>query len=429
MSAFKAGFARSDVTPPNGTYMAGQHFARYSEGVADPLYASAVAVSDGENAAVIITMDFCLTTEPQTGALVAETARRTGLPANCVFAHCTHTHNGPSLSQEEAYADLTIRKIADTAKAALDDLTPARLAAASGKVPDMAFCRRHIMKDGTVKTNPRPDNLPDVVGPAAVVDDSLELVRIIREGAAEIVIVNFAIHPDTYGGLYISPDYPGYVVTTLEGALDNARCIFIDGAEGDVGSRGDLSLPIRKGRDKSKSIAYRIAGEVLRIYHTAAEIPADKVAADIRLVQAPSNRESDPRIVELARQCLEYYKRDYEEASKCCSMRKYEAARIVDCDRGPDNRELHITALRIGDIAFCGIEGEPFSELGQRIKAASPFGKTLCGCCVNGWRGYFPSDEAYEQGGYEVLFSYYRRGVGTLIIENALALLRDLYEK
>lgn len=54
----KAGFSRVDVTPTLGTYLSGYFNDRYAQGIIDPIYLNAVAISDGADTAVIITADF-----------------------------------------------------------------------------------------------------------------------------------------------------------------------------------------------------------------------------------------------------------------------------------------------------------------------------------------------------------------------------------
>ena len=81
----KAGFARLDITLPLGTGMAGYFAPRPAEGVRDPLSLNAIAFSDGNETAVIITVDalgirymFC----DEIRALIEE---KTGIPADHVI--------------------------------------------------------------------------------------------------------------------------------------------------------------------------------------------------------------------------------------------------------------------------------------------------------------------------------------------------------
>ena len=54
----KAGFARLDVTPPLGTSITGYFYPRISDGILDPIYLNAIALSDGENTILVIAADF-----------------------------------------------------------------------------------------------------------------------------------------------------------------------------------------------------------------------------------------------------------------------------------------------------------------------------------------------------------------------------------
>ena len=56
----KAGFARVDMTPPLGTPLAGYYSQRLAQDVLDPLSLNAIAFSDGESTAVLITADMLL---------------------------------------------------------------------------------------------------------------------------------------------------------------------------------------------------------------------------------------------------------------------------------------------------------------------------------------------------------------------------------
>lgn len=51
-----------------------------------------------------------------------------------------------------------------------------------------------------------------------------------------------------------------------------------------------------------------------------------------------------------------------------------------------------------------------------------------CGL-TNGYEGYFPTMDAYEQGGYEARSSPFRAGVSELLLENMLQLLESLRNK
>ena len=120
MSNLKIGFARLDMTPPLGVPMAGYFFERLAEGVLDPLYLNAVAFSDGENTAVVMTCDLEGIASVTMDKWLPQIAETVGLPKEALFIACTHTHTGPHLpgstisGSDEQYDGWFLRRMCDT---------------------------------------------------------------------------------------------------------------------------------------------------------------------------------------------------------------------------------------------------------------------------------------------------------------------------
>jgi hypothetical protein len=77
-----------------------------------------------------------------------------------------------------------------------------------------------------------------------------------------------------------------------------------------------------------------------------------------------------------------------------------------------------------------GIPGELFSELGLRIKAASPFADTHVVGAANGMVGYLPTRRAFDGGGYEctlITSSCLAPEAGDIVVDAALDMLRQLH--
>jgi hypothetical protein len=62
-----------------------------------------------------------------------------------------------------------------------------------------------------------------------------------------------------------------------------------------------------------------------------------------------------------------------------------------------DNMPFHLTLGRFADIAFIGVNFEPFSIIGARLKAEAPFKVVLPAGNVGGWKGYIPTKEAFME--------------------------------
>ena len=166
-------------------------------------------------------------------------SEKTGIAKEAIFIHSTHTHTAGTLdmaSKNELvleYTEFVGKRFVDAAMFALEDLKPAKMGWAVGKAPGIAFVRRFRMKDGKVRTNPGVGN-PDILHPLGDVDERVNVLRFAREGGEDLVLVNFGVHPDTVGGSLISADYPRFVRETVENALPGTRCLFLNGAQGDV---------------------------------------------------------------------------------------------------------------------------------------------------------------------------------------------------
>ena len=146
------------------------------------------------------------------------------------------------------------------------------------------------MKDGRATTNPGVGN-PNIVAPIGQPDEDVQIVRLPREGAPEILIVNFQTHPDVISGCKISADWPGFTRRTLEGALGaDVRCVFFNGAQGDS---NHINVHPAPGRETNKRYAHAqqmgrmVAGSVLREYGFCQPAPAGTIRCAVKDVPMP----------------------------------------------------------------------------------------------------------------------------------------------
>jgi neutral ceramidase len=435
MGEFRAGFSRLDVTPPLGVNMAGYYSQRIADGILDNLYASAVAVSDGSSTAVAISLDIIGIPKDKMDCYRKSIAEKNSIPFEAVFIACTHTHTGPVVdtklfSEDLAYNAYLERKLKDVATLAIADLKPATVSIGRSTAPGISFVRRFRMKDGKIQTNPGVGN-PNILEPIGTPDETVQLVRIQRENSEEILLVNFQVHPDVISGNKFSADYPKFVRDTLEKALDDVRCIYFNGAQGDTNHANVFTTPDKSngGYEHSKHMGRCIAGAVLQIYSKTTPVQADKIGFGQNNIEVLSNRAEKSKIPE-AKKIIALHK-----AGKCAEIPFTgmelvtviaEAYRIKMLENGPDAFMLPLTAIRFGDVSIAGVPGEPFTDIGRGIKEDSPFKMTLVCCCANGYEGYFPVQSAYDEGGYEARGSRFKPGVAEAIIKGSVELLKRI---
>ena len=443
---FKAGFARVDITPPMGTPISGYFRFRPAEKVLDPLEATCVAFFDGSNTGLVYTVDNLHISNDIIERAVKAIAASTGVGRDFVYIANTHTHTGAATElgsyltgandnvRENAVAmlkvanDLMISRLADAARFAVADLADAKMSIGRGECKGISFIRLFKMKDGSSRTNPGVGN-PDIDHPVGVPDESLQLVRIAREGKKEIALVNFQCHPDVIGGCGISADWPGFVRRTIESAMNGAvLCAFFNGAQGDTNHISvDPKISTRKGYAHSRKMGVAVAGAALQTWYNCVPVPPGKIVGKVRNVRIKSNKD-DPKYLPEARRISEAHKAGRREEIQYSGMEYTtviaEAIRRVRLENAPDYFELPVSTLSIGgSLAFAGFPGEPFTVLGTFVKENSPFAMTIATCTTNGSWGYFATEEVYGFGGYEARSAKLACGVGERLRD---ALVNDL---
>jgi len=440
MTRLNVGFARLDITPPLGITLAGYGYIRHANGVLDPLYVTAVAFDNGEKRAVVFSVDLLGFNQKLMDRIRATVAECAQLEKEAVFICCTHTHLGPctvsSRQQWENpdYVEFLTKKITDAAIMAFDDVVPARLLYTRGKVEGVAFVRRYRMKDGSGRTNPGYLN-PDIECPIGTPDENSSLLIIKREGKAEIGIVNFQVHPDVISGCKISADFPKFVRDTYEKMVDNSLCMYINGAQGDT-NHIDVTLgetELRDGYERSKYMGKKIAFSVLANYELAKEISGDRISYGQKNILAKYNKGKSEEIEEAARICEAYKNNGHEGVKNLLGLKDMpsnsvviRATRIMNLIDKPDDTELYLTAVAVGDMVFAGFPGEPFTDVGRSIKANSKFTLTIPACCANGYEGYYPVQSAFEYDGYETSNAKFKMGTAEQLIAASTELINGL---
>ena len=461
-----AGVARVDITPPIGIAHAGWGAQTHERatGVDLPLWATALALSDGQQTIVLLDVDLIYIWEREAAVVRQAIVDLTGLPPTHIRVSYTHTHSGPVTGSTwsswiKAGAEMTPpydnslpHKLAGVAWAALRKLAPVRVAAGSGACGIAVNRRFRRPEDGAVIVG------RDWAGP---VDHEVKLIRIDHENGQPLAaIVNYACHPITVGPDcdLITPDYPGVVKRVVEQAT-GATCLFLQGAAGDVGpvrgvARGGLHEYKRLGAilgHEASRVWWEIeapprrerylgtleSGAPLAIY---ADEPVDESGAGLRVstrqMRLPLKEFPAPEILQAefekhVEQLAELRANGGSvEEIRWATMLSKRIAMRADIARetaGQAHRTVELQGFAIGDsIALLAVPAEPFVEIGLRVKSRSPFKHTLFSGYSNiGW-AYVPTAEAYPLGGYEVEITPFSPVAAAQIIEESLLLLREL---
>jgi len=429
MNTLQAGFSRVNITPMLGIGMAGYQIRRNADGVLDELEINCLAVACCDTKAVLIAVDHCGIVKSVLNPMRQHICDVTGLPWEAVYIHATHTHTAPFLNPnptdplEIEYAQTVTRKLADAAKMALDDLAPAKMGYGIGHAPNIAFVRRFRMKDGSIRTNPGVDN-PDIVAPIGDVDERVNVLRFDREDGQSFALVNFGNHPDVVGGCKISADWPGFTRKTVEKVLDNTKCIFFNGAQGDVnhvnvhptgGYLNDMFMDfddVARGYKHAEYLGRVVTAGVLQTWDKVKYVDVDSIRCTQKILEVPSNMPTPDDDMAEAHRIQQIHAEGRDEELPWVGMMRTtvvaKACRLVRLEKGPALFQMPLSGIAIGPVAMVGIPGEPFTGVGRGLKEAPDWAMVLPTCNTNAKEGYFPMLECYEEGGYEAGSSNYK---------------------
>ncbi|MBQ8567333.1 MAG: helix-turn-helix transcriptional regulator [Clostridia bacterium] len=443
-NVLRAGFGQVKINSMMGIHLRGNGLIRPMDGILDDLEINALAVSDGEKTAIMIAVDSCAVEWECVVEFKKSISKATGIPKDAIYLHAIHTHTAPFLRKttsdplEKEYFQFVNRKITDVAILALADMKPAKMGFAVGTAPELAFVRRFLMKDGTTKTNPEIND-PNVERPIGKADHRVNVLRFDRENADSLVLVNYGNHPDVIGGCKISADWPGALRREVERIIPKTKCIFFNGAQGDVNHINIFPKLDEKERMSesafghgyaySQYIGRCLACAVAQVYDFTKYREVSSIFFVQKMISVPTNMpkpEDMPEAYRLQRIYLEKGLEALPGDEMEQNTLVYETKRMIDFEHGPETIDIQLSAVAIGPIVIIGAPGESFVDIGLELKKTPGWDLVLPTCITNGYYSYLPTKEAFDEGGFEARTSEFKKGIAEIIIEESKKMLNEL---
>ena len=451
MNDFQVGYAQVNINPPLGIGIYGYYVPRYAQGFLDDLEASALALSCGGKKIVLISLDHLGPATEMIHRYRAAIAQANGIGEEDIFLSSTHTHTSAFVTLNftfyadpepiNRYADLVESRLVDVVKMALADLKPAKMGFITGYAPErVAYIRRYKMKDGSTFTCP-PINDPNIDHALGELDQRVHVLRFDQENGQSIVILNYGVHADTINGDLLSSDWPGWTRRTIAKALDGVKCMCFVGCQGDVGSTnvfpsgGDMNDTEISFDNEMKSpgmarfVGRALAGTILQVYDKVEYIDVDSINILHKTINVGSNK-PNPEDLPKAHLYKELHDAGRDEDIPFTAMELTtvvaEAIRMCNLENGPDFFPLEMTGVQIGSVAMIGLPGEPFTDIGVQIKDTEGWSMIMPCCITNGYEGYLPTKDAFDEGGYEARASVFQSNVAELLVNGGKDLLSEL---
>jgi hypothetical protein len=429
----QVGYAVRDITPSPGLTLSG--FAARcdypSEGVDDPIEAHALAIKGNSGLTLSIVFDLLglgpeLTVRLRTAIERALDASGHGRVR--VILCCTHTHSAPSTVKllgcgipDAPFWDRLENAAVQAATEAVGNLRPAVASYATPAVAGISYNRRKVLAGGRVVMTPDPDEPVVKSGPTW---ERALLVRFEGPGGDPIAgIVSWAAHPCVVCSLNVSADYPGELRRSLAKNF-GFPFLFLQGP------CANLNLPFSKmSRAEMLENARKITASLVNAAWVAPADgwPVERAVDEVSLDYAPpaetgeleAIRAGMTRISETGRgpdstMLLLANILNVEPGAEAePALVRHTAAALAQwsCETlkcRSDNRpaRLAVDVLRLGPLWFAFVAAELFAETGLALQARFPESIIVPVGYASPLLGYLPTDDALDEGGYEVGFAY-----------------------
>jgi neutral ceramidase len=446
----RAGAAAVDVTPREFPLnMPGGFSDNFATSAHDPLHARALVLDDGTTKLAMVVLDNLGAPPELLDEAKAIASRSTGIPANRMLISSTHTHSGPPSNAKEgpapavAYRKLLVHGLAESITKANAALRPAAVGVAVHPLPEEVFNRRWYLKPGKMPLNPfgkldqvkmNPGTSPDVLDrPAGPTDPDITIISVQDANRRPLALfANYALH--YVGGMprgQISADYFGEFSRLMPSRLrggEDFLAMMSNGASGDVNNIPFLvTRPPREPFEQIRIVAQK-AADAAWLAHRKIE----RHRSDLRLgmlqreIVLKHRRPTDEQVAE-AKEVLAV--KDPDAIARLPQRaQNYARSVIRAAERKEDTLTVQLQAIRIGDLAVCGIPFETFVQIGLELKDRSPFPQSIVIGLANGRHGYLPTPEHHRLGGYETWLGTNQVQVDTsvILIENLLEMLAEL---
>jgi len=433
---FRVGAAKVDITP------AQNELPKSYLGILDQVYSRAIVVDNGHTSAALVSLDTGGVSGDLCKAVGERIEKELGIPAVNVLFTATHSHSVPgvfpmfvrpgaspdkaAMSRVAAYEN----KVFESVKMAKDKLQPARISYGTGV--SYINVQRDII-------DPVTHGWWEGANYAGVSDKTVAVIKFEALNGDPIAIYyNYAMHAVITGNLdLVSGDAPGATSRYIEGHFnDKVVALWSEGAAGDqnpiyfqqtydlrkirvddYAKQGkDISNampPGGQGMDRSNPEVAHLMNEQKEMISSMGQMLGEEV---LRVAREAKKGEADGRIFANA------------TTITCPGRERTNEGRggVAGTYKDGPPAELKLGLLMIDDIAIGAVDAEVYNLIAQRLKAESPYKKTMMATLTNGMAmsGYIPDDASFGHETFEVLSSRLKPGCAeTKIVDGIIEMM------
>jgi hypothetical protein len=419
---FQAGAAKTDITPPLGTFINGDFITHYATNIHDPLYSKALVLRNGHTTIALVVVDICIMPKDFLDEIKCDIEKDLDIQTTNILISSTHTHAAGSVegillsAPDLPYRKKLSRLIVQSVKQAKERLRPAKTAFGFIDAPEHVVCRRYFMKEGYEARNPVTGGLDKVktnpVGAEELImervsemDTQLHYLAVKGTDDQWICLLgNYSMHyvSDWPNGT-ITADYFGFFSNHIAAKLQAGDAfvgMLSNGTSGDA-NIWDFLRPDRYPKEffkKSELIGTDLAEKVFGSLQNIEWETNPFLYARTEEIAVPVRK---PSLQDLQSAKEIIMTSDFEkvEANEEGLKRLYAREQVL-LNEYPDTVLFPLQVIRIGSGIISGLGGEFFAGTGLWLKkkaGAKYFTITM----ANGYFGYVPPAHEIERGGYE----------------------------
>ena len=429
---FQAGYSRVDITPDEPVYLDEDTLL---DKVKDPIYATCVAVSDGEETILLYTFDAKNIGPDESAQLRVKISAATKVPSGNIMISPTHNHSVPklgTLKNKQGNLKWTTKvhnALIQAGKEAVADLSDAKIYTATGKTTGMAFVRRYLLADGTYTgIHNGNKSTAAMVDYETKADDTVQVVRFVRDDKKDVLMANWQAHVAT--AITVNPnsitgDIVGLARDEAESRDEDVLFALYIGASGNINLTA--KVPGTQTYTNYLQVGKALGRVIIETCENLERVHAGKISASSKTLDVEV-RKDDEETVKKAKE-FATLKKDTPEyqalLDKYGFNSKYEVEAIIKRANAGKSEKFYIAALSFGDLGFVSVPYEMFDTNGMQIKEGSPFKTTFVLTNADGWAAYIPSADAVPHGGYEVYTTKYVFGTAERMVEELLGMLKE----
>lgn len=390
----KLGYAETDITPKIPMQLMGFHRTdNTSRGILKPLFAQ-VSIWESGNRYCLITIDSIGFKKELADILRMKVSNILGITCDKVMLCFSHCHSAPNVDASKEYFEMVSRNILMAVHSAEIDMHPVFVGWDNVEV-DIGVNRR----EDNINLDKRAGILK-VCG----LDKQERKLLLVRVTAHCNVLKrdNYFISPDYFGSIReLLQEKYGCPIMVIQGSAGNIAPKYFNSAETPIDARGAQYSRSSTALEDMATVIWEKLSQRIALIEVADTLAIDMYSREMSLyADVPS---------------LTMAEKIAEEAMNDCGIdgRAWleEIKRLHNAGVYRQEETIEVQYFTIGKWCICGVPYELMVEfaLESMEKLNNPF--FYVNGYTNGCLSYFPTEEEYDQGGYEVYWSlliYYK---------------------